>query len=362
LKRSIKVVIRWLYIAFASSELTLSELIRYPFLPRAREYVASLGLDFETIPKLQEIRDRAKQRVSSTFMVESALSQEPSPIYEIEIASYALSILYVAGIKDPALIERFALFEAKKVNEHLRKEQKSETILDIAKAFNWEVKKNEDGSIFIHFTKFLEASTKGRLHHDSVWKLVNRIMERGWVSLTPFQLARLLEEDVKKHIEESAKQELGKVPEQIQQDIDELKAEFLKRKPQFEEVFEVIRAQESDYPPCITAMMKRTSQGQHLSHVERFTLVTYLLRQRISVDTIVSLFSNVPDFKEDKTRYQVEHLSGARMGKEPYMPYNCASLQTHGICSGSADPICRTIRNPLSYHLRKKGFQKIWER
>lgn len=331
-------------------------------MPRAREYVASLGLDFETIAELQEIRDRAKQRVSSTFMLESALSQEPSKIYQIEIASYALSILYVAGIEDPALIERFALFEAQKVNTYLRRERKNETIFEIANAFNWEVKKNEDGSVSVHFTNFLATSTRGRLHHDPKWKLVNRIIEKGWVRITPVELARLLQEDVKKQIEERAKQELGKVPEQIQQDIDELKAEFLKRKPQFEEVFEVIRAQESDYPPCITAMMKRTSQGQHLSHVERFTLVTYLLRQGISVDTIVSLFSNVPDFKEDKTRYQVEHLSGVRMGKEPYMPYNCASLQTHGVCSRPADPICRTIRNPLSYHLRKKGFQKVWEK
>jgi DNA primase large subunit len=331
-------------------------------LPRAREYVASLGLDFETITKLQEIRDRAKQRVSSTFMLESALSQEPSKIYQIEIASYALSILYVAGIEDPSLIERFALFEAQKVNTYLRRERKNETIFEIANAFNWEVKKNEDGSVSVHFTKFLATSTRGRLHHDPKWKLVNRIIEKGWVRITPVELARLLQEDVKKQIEESAKQELGKVPEQIQQDIDELKAEFLKRKPQFEEVFEVIRAQESEYPPCITAMMKRTSQGQHLSHVERFTLVTYLLRQGISVDTIVSLFSNVPDFKEDKTRYQVEHLSGVRMGKEPYMPYNCSSLQTHGVCSKPADQICRTIRNPLSYHLRKKGFQKAWEK
>lgn len=331
-------------------------------MPRAREYVASLGLDFETITKLQEIRDRAKQRVSSTFMLESALSQEPSKIYQIEIASYALSILYVAGIEDPSLIERFALFEAQKVNTYLRRERKNETIFEIANAFNWEVKKNEDGSVSVHFTKFLATSTRGRLHHDPKWKLVNRRIEKGWVPITPAELARLLQEDVKKQIEESAKQELGKVPEQIQQDIDELKAEFLKRKPQFEEVFEVIRAQESEYPPCITAMMKRTSQGQHLSHVERFTLVTYLLRQGISVDTIVSLFSNVPDFKEDKTRYQVEHLSGVRMGKEPYMPYNCSSLQTHGVCSKPADQICRTIRNPLSYHLRKKGFQKVWEK
>jgi len=43
------------------------------------------------------------------------------------------------------------------------------------------------------------------------------------------------------------------------------------------------------------------------------------------------------------------------------MPYNCSSLQSHGVCSRPDDPICGTIRNPLSYHLRKKGFRKVME-
>ena len=346
-------------IAYAFSTIAISDCIHYPFLPKARKYVSGLELDFKAIPSLQEIRERAKKRVSSTFMLESALSEEPSKIYEIEIASYALAILYVAGIAEPALTERFALVEAQKVNFYLRQEQNNEVILEIAKAFNWDVKKNDYGSFSVHFAKFLETSTRGRLHHDSKWKLINRSIEKGWVIISPRELARLLQEDVKNQIEKSAKQEFGKVPEQIQNDIDELKAEFIKRKPQFEEIIQVIKAQESDYPPCIKSLMKRTSQGQHLSHVERFTLVTYLLRQGISVDTIVRMFSNVSDFKEDKTRYQVEHLSGVRMGKEPYMPYNCSSLQTHSVCLGSIDPICQTIRNPLSYHLRKKGLPLV---
>jgi DNA primase large subunit len=331
---------------------------KYPFLPMASKYIARLGLDFDTITSLQEIRDHAKQRVSSTFLPEDDLSEKSDKGYEISIASYALAIVYLAGIAEPILTEKFALFEAQKVNSHLRTEKNSDIILEIAKAFNWNVKKNGD-FFFVHFAKFLETSTRGRLHHDSKWKLINRIMNNGLVQVSPRELARLLQEDVKNQIEKSAKQELGKVPEQIQHDIDELKADFLKRKPQFEEVIQVIKAQESDYPPCITALMKRTSEGQHLSHVERFTLVTYLLHQGISVDTIVKMFSNVPDFKEDKTRYQVEHLSGVRMGKEPYMPYNCSSLQTHNVCSGATNPICRTIRNPLSYHLRKRGLPLV---
>jgi len=304
---------------------------------------------------LEAIRERAKQRITSTFELAISISQEPSKQFEIEVASYPLAIIYATGIGDPKLTERFALFESKRINRFLETERDNDVILEIARAFEWEVHVNQDLSFSIHFSKFLQNTARGRLFHDLKWKLINRTMQKGWVRVTPAELARLLQEEVQKRIEESTRQELAQVPDEIQKDIDELKAEFLKRKPLFEEVYEVIRAQESDYPPCIKGLMDRGAKGQHLSHVERFTLVTYLIHQNVSIDTIVSLFSNVSDFKEDKTRYQVENLAGKSGLTKPYVTYNCASLQTHGVCLGPADSICRTIRNPLTYHLRKQG-------
>jgi DNA primase large subunit len=160
---------------------------------------------------------------------------------------------------------------------------------------------------------------------------------------------------VRIRIEENAKRELTNIPEQMQIDIDELRAEFLKRKPTLEEFDKIVRAQESEYPPCITGLLKRAATGQHMSHVERFTLVTYLLHQGVSVDSIVNLFSGMPDFNAEKTRYQVEDLAGKRYGEnKPYTTYNCSSLQTHGVCPGPVDEICERIRNPLTYHLRKQ--------
>ncbi len=329
-------------------------MVKYPFLPQARKYIAALGLDFDTMSGLQAIRDRAKQRIAATFQLAMAISEEPSKRFDVEVASYPLSILYVTGIGDPKLIERFALLESKTINAYLSAERNKNIILEIAKAFQWETRVNPDNSFSIYFTKFLQNTSRGRLFHDLKWKLVNRTVNRGWVRLTPSELARLLQEEVQKKIEDSTKQELAQIPDEIQKDIDELKAEFLKRKPLFEEVFEVVRAQESEYPPCIKRLMDRAAKGQHLSHVERFTLVTYLIHQNVSVDTIVSLFSNVSDFKEDKTRYQVENLAGKSGLTKPYVTYNCSSLQTHGVCSGPVDSVCRTIKNPLTYHLRKQ--------
>ena len=46
--------------------------------------------------------------------------------------------------------------------------------------------------------------------------MVNRIMEKGLVQVSPWELARLLQEDVKNQIEKSARWDLGKVPDKIQ--------------------------------------------------------------------------------------------------------------------------------------------------
>ena len=85
------------------SKLAISDSLKYPFLPMAREYIASLGLDFDAITSFTEIRDHAKQRVPSTFLPKDEISEKSRKFYEIETASYALAILYPEGIAEPIL-------------------------------------------------------------------------------------------------------------------------------------------------------------------------------------------------------------------------------------------------------------------
>ena len=336
-------------------------MVKYPFLPQARQHLAPLELDYQKLVELPRVRKRARERVCSSFDLAAHYSLEPSTDFEIEIASFPVAILYAAGTGENRLIERFALSEATQINKYLDREEREDIVLEIAKSFNWDINiMSRTHEYSLHFVKYLEMGSKGRLFHDPKWKLVNRRLENGRVYVVPRDLRRLLQEAVKKYIEDKGKQEFGKIPQDIQNDIDEIKAEFLKRTPQLEEFDQIVRAQESEYPPCVSELVKRAAKGQHLSHVERFTLVTYLLHQGISVDSVVSLFSNVADFAEDKTRYQVEHLAGQKGGRtQPYITYNCTTLQTHGVCSKPTDPICRTVKNPLTYHLRKQKPKRV---
>jgi len=336
-------------------------MVKYPFLPQAKQHIAPLELNIKDLAELPRVRNRAKERIKASFDLASHFSVEPSNDFETEIASFPLAVFYAGGTGESRLIERFALHEATQINRYLGSEEQEDIIREIAKSFKWNIHFTPETHTYsLHFTKYLEMGSKGRLFHDSKWKLVNRQLKGGQVFLTPHDLSRLLQEEVKKHIEDRATQEFGKIEPDNQKDMDELKAEFLKKSPQFEEFDQIIRAQESEYPPCVSELMKRVAKGQHLSHVERFTLVTYLLHQGISVDSVVSLFSNVPDFREDKTRYQVEHLAGQKGGRtQPYTTYNCDTLQSHGVCSKPTDQICRTIRNPLTYHLKKHGRSRV---
>jgi DNA primase large subunit len=335
-----------------------AEMAKYPFLPQARRHISQYEIDYEILVGMSEVRARAKKRVQASFDLAIALSSEHRQDDTVEIASFPLAILYVAGVDDPKLLERFALIEAKTINRYLKEEKHAEVIIEIAKAFKWDVgyeQGYEKSATIVPIFKYLENVARGRLSHDLKWKLVNRQLENGKVTITPYELARLLQEEVMNRIEDLADQEVTSLPQDIQKDIDELKAAFIKVKPQLDEFDQIIHAQESEYPPCISGFMKRAAKGQHLSHVERFALVTYLLHQGVSIDSVVTLFSNVSDFNEKKTRYQVENLAGVTGGRtEPYTTYNCESLQTHGVCNSPTDPICRTIRNPLMYHLRKQ--------
>jgi DNA primase large subunit len=335
--------------------ITVADMVKYPFLPQARKHVAKTELEFQTIVELPNIRQRAKDRIYDSMAIDSNSLSKPVKNEEVEIASYPLALLYLVGVGDKKLVERFALFEAEKIKSFLREEKRSDVIIEIARSFGWEIK-TEDTLRFIHFAKYLSCTSKGRLSHDPKWKLVNRSIKKGWVMVSPFELARLLQEEVKKKIEDSTTEELGVVPQEIQSDIEELKEEYFKRKSHFEPANLEIKAQESEYPPCIKAILKRSKEGQHLSHTERFTMVTYLLRQGNSIDSVVALFSNIADFNEKKTRYQVENLAGNTGGRtEQYLTYNCSTLQTHGVCPRPEDRICDIIRNPLTYHIIKQN-------
>ena len=342
-----------------SIPLGASDLAKYPFLPQAKEYIVELDVDFADLGSVKEVVDRAKQRIKSSFELRP---DKPNKKNDVEITSFPVAIMIVMGVNDDALTKRYALFEAKNMHEYLVNEP-DEIIFKIAQFFKWKkvmtfrVAEAEPGvsakKYKMHFVNYLNNATS--LVHDPSWKLANHQLEEGLVEVTRREVCRLLQEEIRRYIENRAVGKMPQIPQIIQDTVDEVNAEYLKIKPHVTEFDEISEsAKESEYPPCIRSLYDKMIKGQHLSHVERITFVTYLLHQGTSVDAITDLFASLSDYRRDQTRYQVEHLAGKRGSGIVYKPPNCSTLRTHGVCINPDDPICKTVKNPLTYHLRKK--------
>ena len=108
-------------------------------------------------------------------------------------------------------------------------------------------------------------------------------------------------------------------------------------------------------PPCIRKILIDIENGENIPHQARFAVTSMLLSLGLKVEEIVSLFSKSPDFDEEKTKYQIEHIAGRRGGGTRYTPPSCSTMRTYGICYGR-DRICDSITHPISY------VRKVWKK
>jgi len=69
-----------------------------------------------------------------------------------------------------------------------------------------------------------------------------------------------------------------------------------------------------------------------------------------SIEEIIVLFQNAPDYNEKVTRYQVEHLAGLRGSGTRYSVPSCQKLLTQSLCFATEK--CNGIRNPIQFGRR----------
>jgi DNA primase large subunit len=105
-------------------------------------------------------------------------------------------------------------------------------------------------------------------------------------------------------------------------------------------------------PPCMKRLLRMVQSGENVPHVGRFALTAFLHELGSSSQDIVDLFGTSADFDEDKTRYQVEHITGKISGTE-YTPPSCETMRTYGLC-WEPDELCERVKHPLTYYRRKR--------
>lgn len=313
-------------------------------------YVRKIDVEIAELakPEYQPIRQRAFERIEQSILdlpVDSSQILKP----EIEIPSFPSAVVMLAATGIQKLKTRFALSEAKRVTEYLR-EEKIGKVVEIAKFFKWDIKIKETEikvECEIHFSDYLRNIST--LYYEKKWKLVNRVVNNGKVFLPKNDVARLLEEEVRRYIEQKLNININKLPPEIEEYITKLRQ--LIPKGQYDEVKLPKEVATEAFPPCIQMLYEKAVKGQHIPHIGRFTLTAFLVTVGMGVEAVIQLYKKTSDYKERMTRYQVEHIAGVRGSRTKYIPPICETLRTHGVCNSE----CKGVKSPFGYYYKNIG-------
>ncbi|MDD5474054.1 MAG: DNA primase regulatory subunit PriL [Candidatus Methanoperedens sp.] len=326
----------------------------FPFVNGAVKYVEALDFKLEELfseRAFEQVRERGKERVLSAIGEGIKKSSHPDRIgAEKELLSYPVARILVSCINDGYLTRRYALAEAKSAYESV-KELSGEELKEFAGEFNITAVINER-SVILHFTDYIRYAN---VIHEPKWKLVNRNMEHGMVTLTKEDFSRIMEEAVRKRIESSLPVDVpAGICASLERYLLEIREALKTRKSEFsiEEFKEIMP---DCFPPCIVHALSNAQAGVNLPHSMRFALTSFLLNIGMNTEGIMELFKVSPDFDEERTRYQVMHIHGAT--GTTYTSPSCATMITYGNCYGK-EALCERISHPLSYYRKKAWILK----
>ncbi|MFH0749038.1 MAG: DNA primase large subunit PriL [Candidatus Bathyarchaeota archaeon] len=321
------------------------------------EYIKSLNLNIDELnsPDYLDFIQKSEKRLEEALKDGSVRppNLKDERALEIEILSFPIAIFLIVKIDDNYLKKRYAEAEAKRAYGLLKNDEDNK-IIEIAKTtFGWKAKIKEN-KFFLYFIDYLRNSTSGALNNEDRWKLINQIMIDGEVRLEKEKFARLLMEEIQKRIEaiidKSPKTvklgaSLSPIVERIQHTLS------LQRKNTQMHTLPK-NAVSAAYPPCIKKLYDSLISSEHISHMGRFTLTSFLLTAGMNTDDLIKIYTSSSDFNHEQTRYQIEHIAGGKGSRIKYKPPFCSTLKTHNLCF-NMDELCTKIRHPLTYYSRK---------
>ncbi len=195
----------------------------------------------------------------------------------------------------------------------------------------------------VHVSTYVKASSRIR---DERWRLVNRKLKDGFVETTKAEVIRIIEEMLRAKFFE-------KVPviPSIQPAVKELSRKAAREAKKFN--FDLGEVDLKCLPPCMKEILSELQRGMNVPHTARFALTSFLLNIGMDTEGIIALFKSAPDFDEEKTRYQVEHIAGERGKGSEYTSPSCDTMRTYQNCVWD----CR-VSHPLIYYKKCKSKRK----
>jgi DNA primase large subunit len=350
-----------------TAKFTSADLAKYPFLKQTSAYMKRLSLDIDELasPEFARILQRAQSRLENSISFVLVGKKSVSE-YDIEIPSFPIAIMLAIATKNSFIKKRYALAEAKQAYNGLDdpdqepgfQGEPNEKLVAIAHDFGWDININSNTNIPLEFSIAMPDYLRNITHlRDEKWKLINRILVTGRVYLNKHDTARLLQEEVQRRIENRLEtKEQPNFPQPIMDIADSLNVLAKEKIGESEMEGFPKEVSQSAFPPCIQVLYDAAQNGRHIGHVGRFTLTSFLITIGMPTENVAEVFKASSDYNARLTRYQVEHIAGSHGSGTKYTPPACSTLQTHGVCVNS-DQLCRRVRHPLNYYLRKQRMQ-----
>jgi DNA primase large subunit len=179
-------------------------------------------------------------------------------------------------------------------------------------------------------------------------------MKNGHIQISKKDLARIIQEALRDRINnELDTRECNKaIYQTFSSDIKRIQNSVMMHRKKIETA-PIGKLDVKKLPPCMKNILNAIQAGENVPHMGRFALVSFLNSLKLSTNDILKIFSTAPDYEEEKTRYQVEHITGSSSSTS-YKPPGCEKMRTYGICpTEEMDDLCKTKRHPMSYYRAK---------
>jgi DNA primase large subunit len=267
---------------------------------------------------------------------------------KIAAISYLYSRILMSNLED-WVVRRYAIRESRRCSSLLKDEGAGvlkllSSDLGINCIFN--------RRIMVHISSYLRVAVRVRAEN---WRLLNRQISRGYVFLEKDDFKRIIEEFLREKLSEKVLRH-GE-PEILESSnykfnrLSEDLAELMEMAEKVRSKLTRVKIGEIEalcFPPCMKRLLSDLQAGVNLPHTARFALTSFLINIGMDTNEIMSLYRMAPDFDEEKTKYQVEHIAGAK-GTEYDAP-SCETMKTYHNCF--ADSSCKGTYHPISFYQR----------
>jgi DNA primase large subunit len=322
--------------------ITFRVLAKYPVLPETRGFFEAFEME-----EVDDYAEAAKKRVLEALQRgEKGVLPREDPVEDL--LTFILARVLCIATREPWLLKRWALAEASRMERFLHVETKELKEMVLKTVLNIEAvddrRLSDEFSYKVHLGEYLKLI---RELSGPEWRLVNRMVHKGYVHLTEAEAVRLFRQLAYQRLsstEGAPKVKIKNLPPKLQEAAEDIVKELVKLRSSY--AYETVVERAEDWPPCMEAIKARIAEA---SHKELFTVAAYLVNRGYSTEQILAMLAERPDFNEKIARYQVEHIAGLRGSRTRYRPPSCSTMRTLGLCIEEGKYCPRWIQNPLQY-------------